>query len=49
MAALGLQLVGAVLAFFGGQGTINVNSWSPDSTRFAYVIYEPLPQAGTGR
>jgi TolB protein len=33
--------------FFGGQGTINVNSWSPDSTRFAYVIYEPLaPSAG---
>ena len=29
--------------FFGGQGTINVNSWSPDSKRFAYVIYEPLP------
>jgi hypothetical protein len=28
--------------FFGGQGTINVNSWSPDSKRFAYVIYEPL-------
>jgi TolB protein len=24
---------------FGGQGTINVNSWSPDSTRFAYVAY----------
>ncbi|MFC7534190.1 TolB family protein [Actinoplanes sp. GCM10030250] len=23
----------------GGQGTINVNSWSPDSTRFAYVEY----------
>jgi Tol biopolymer transport system component len=35
--------------FFGGQGTINVNSWSPDSTRFAYVIYEPLPPAGGGR
>ncbi len=28
--------------FFGGQGTINVNSWSPDSTKFAYVSYEPL-------
>jgi TolB protein len=28
--------------FFGGQGTINVNSWAPDSKRFAYVIYEPL-------
>lgn len=23
----------------GGQGTINVNSWSPDSSRFAYVSY----------
>ena len=30
--------------FFGGQGTINVNSWSPDSKRFAYVVYEPLPR-----
>ncbi len=24
---------------FGGQGTINVNSWSPDSRKFAYVTY----------
>ena len=24
---------------FGAQGTINVNSWSPDSTRFAFVAY----------
>lgn len=31
--------------FFGGQGTINVNSWSPGSKRFAFVIYEPLPAA----
>ena len=23
----------------GGQGTINVNSWSPDSSRFAFVAY----------
>jgi TolB protein len=29
--------------FFGGQGTINVNSWSPDSKKFAYVVYEALP------
>jgi hypothetical protein len=28
--------------FFGGQGTINVNSWSPDSKQFGYVIYEPI-------
>jgi Tol biopolymer transport system component len=25
--------------FFGGQGTINVPSWSPDSKRFAFVSY----------
>ena len=25
--------------FFGGQGSINVNSWSPDSRQFAYVSY----------
>ncbi|MGH9661304.1 MAG: TolB family protein, partial [Bryobacteraceae bacterium] len=25
---------------FGGQGTINVNSWSPDSKKLAYVAYE---------
>jgi dipeptidyl aminopeptidase/acylaminoacyl peptidase len=30
--------------FYGGQGTINVNSWSPDSKRFAYVVYEPVPR-----
>ena len=27
---------------FGGQGTMNVNSWAPDSMRFAYVTYEPI-------
>ncbi|MBO4367135.1 MAG: TolB family protein [Clostridia bacterium] len=28
-------------AVFGGQGTINVNSWAPDSKRFAFVSYDP--------
>ena len=28
--------------FYGGQGTLNVNSWSPDSKQFAYVRYEPI-------
>jgi TolB protein len=28
-----------VWPLFGGQGTLNVNSWSPDSARFAYVAY----------
>jgi TolB protein len=27
------------ITFPGGQGTINVNSWSPDSRSFAYVSY----------
>jgi hypothetical protein len=27
---------------FGGQGTINVSSWSPDSTKVAFVSYEYL-------
>jgi TolB protein len=27
-------------AFLGGQGTINVNSWAPDSSKFAFVRYE---------
>jgi len=31
-----------VLQLFGGQGTINVNSWSPDSKRFAFVSYEKM-------
>jgi Tol biopolymer transport system component len=31
-----------VLKIYGGQGTINVNSWSPDSKRFAFVEYEPV-------
>jgi Tol biopolymer transport system component len=25
---------------FGGQGTINVPSWSPDSQKVAFVSYE---------
>jgi predicted dehydrogenase len=29
-----------ILKLFGGQGTINVNSWAPDSKKFAYVRYE---------
>lgn len=28
-----------LVEFFGGQGSINVNSWSPDSKQFAYVSY----------
>ena len=31
--------VKTVVELFGGQGTINVNSWNPDSTEFAFVSY----------
>lgn len=31
-----------LMKIFGGQGTINVNSWSPDSKKFAFVSYERM-------
>jgi Tol biopolymer transport system component len=31
-----------LIAFEGGQGTINVNSWAPDGRRFAYVEYPKI-------
>ena len=31
-----------LLSLYGGQGTINVPSWAPDSRRFAYVRYESV-------
>lgn len=35
----------SVLAtLFGGQGTINVPSWSPDSLKLAFVSYQLLPE-----
>ncbi len=30
-----------LVSLYGGQGTINVNSWSPDSTKLAFVSYRP--------
>ena len=32
-----------LIGFTGGQGSLNVNSWAPDSERFAYVTYEAIP------
>ncbi len=32
-----------LVKLFGGQGTINVPSWSPDSTKVAFVSYQLLP------
>lgn len=33
-----------LVELFGGQGSINVNSWSPDSKEFAYVSYRPTEE-----
>ena len=33
------QTIRELVHLHGGQGTINVSSWSPDSRRFAYVSY----------
>ena len=33
----------ALAKLFGGQGTINVPSWSPDSKRLAFVSYQFVP------
>jgi hypothetical protein len=33
---------------FGGQGTINVPSWSPDSLKLAFVSYQQLPEDSPG-
>ena len=38
-AKLGRARIREIVRLFGGQGTINVGSWSPDSKRFAYVSY----------
>lgn len=35
-----LEISDLTEVFYGGQGTINVNSWSPDSTQLAFVSYE---------
>ena len=32
-----------LLPLFGGQGSINVNSWAKDSRHIAFVSYEWLP------
>jgi sugar phosphate isomerase/epimerase len=36
--------IDTLLTFFGGQGSLNVNSWAPDSRRFAFVRYEEVAQ-----
>jgi TolB protein len=34
---------------FGGQGTMNVPSWSPDGKQFAFVSYQLVPKENAGK
>jgi Tol biopolymer transport system component len=34
-----------IIAFNGGQGTFNINSWSSDSQSFAFVMYPLIEEA----
>ncbi|HSP70012.1 MAG TPA: hypothetical protein VLN48_19955, partial [Bryobacteraceae bacterium] len=40
---VGNKSVSVLAKLFGGQGTINVPSWSPDSRRLAFVSYQLIP------
>ena len=41
---LATKKVDVLAKLFGGQGTINVNSWSPNSQYLAFVSYQLIPQ-----
>lgn len=41
--SLGDRKITVLAILFGGQGTINVPSWSPDSKKLAFVSYQLLP------
>jgi len=42
VAAKGAELK-TVATFFGGQGSANTGGWAPDSKKFAWSVYEKLP------
>jgi hypothetical protein len=44
MMSLKDQSVSVLVKLFGGQGTINVPSWSPDGKQIAFVSYQLLPK-----
>jgi Tol biopolymer transport system component len=46
--ALKDKKVHVLAKLFGGQGTINVPSWSPDGAKLAFVSYRQLPEESPG-
>jgi Tol biopolymer transport system component len=43
MMTLANKRISVLAKLFGGQGTINVPSWSPDGLRLAFVSYQLIP------
>lgn len=44
MMSLKDKKISVLAKLFGGQGTMNVPSWSPDGSRFAFVSYQLVPK-----
>ncbi len=44
MMSLSDKKITVLAKLFGGQGTINVPSWSPDSKKLAFVSYQLIPE-----
>jgi Tol biopolymer transport system component len=40
---LATKQIDEIAQLTGGQGTINANSWSPDSQYLAFVSYQVVP------
>jgi TolB protein len=38
-----------LVKLFGGQGTMNVPSWSPDGKQVAFVSYQLVPKENAGK
>ena len=47
--SLGDKKITVLAKLFGGQGTINVPSWSPDSKELAFVSYMLIPPESPGK
>jgi len=41
--------ISVLASLFGGQGTINVPSWSPDSKAVAFVSFALVPDESRGK
>jgi TolB protein len=49
MMSLANKRITVLAKLFGGQGTINVPSWSPESKRLAFVSYALVPEENTDK